>query len=703
MKKKHGFIIGLLICLAIILLIYAVNWFGESNSNPLDYARITDVDYTAVVVDEPGSSSKVVITERLTFDIHAASKNNLYWELWRALPEEYIDWVRVYYKVNYVKQLFDDGKESVVFTKAPKLYWDDDDYINTANGLGPGKWYHSEGPYNKNLAQYECVLFYVDGLYREKVVFEIEYEMRNAVFRYGDSSELYISLYSGNEIKFLKSFKGQILFPNEKMPGAGNYYANTYGTNSHTFPFVESTTINPGYHTFSFELNESELKFRPYNQYIEFALVSYGEDSLIFSQNAGWHRHYSTSMLDELRYEQAKYEALPKNYKIIKITILLLFSAGTFLTAILVLGVDKKMKKTHVFYQPSMQIDYFRDIPSELDPNLAASLVFCRHKQKESIQDGYAAVVLSLVYKGYIELDKINNTLDWSSGNVRIIVKYHPIQPPPILNSDGQLHDDMQNQWYFFENAKPLTQTEEQYLNLILRHSNGTEISLSSFQKKVSADYENTNSFIRNVNDAVTNMGISQGYFQKAEYTKLIKQVKKHALALAIIGGLLVTAGNLILYQTRLDLAFGSFFLLGLGFIAGAIILNVLSNGYVLLTQFGEDEYVKWRGLYNFLCSETLMQERTVIELPQWENYLIYATAFGISKKVIKALEIRCPNADESPVLRRNAYYRTRIFYVSHRSFRTAVRTARYTAQRSGRYGGYGGGGRGGGGGGGGH
>ena len=44
----------------------------ENTDNPFDYARITDVEYQAVVVDEPGSEGKVVITERLTFDIHAA-------------------------------------------------------------------------------------------------------------------------------------------------------------------------------------------------------------------------------------------------------------------------------------------------------------------------------------------------------------------------------------------------------------------------------------------------------------------------------------------------------------------------------------------------------------------------------------------------------------------------------------------------------
>ncbi len=108
--------------------------FEDINLNPFDYARITDIDYRAVVVDEPSSNGKVVITEKLTFDIHAASKNNPFWELWRDLSESYVDGVKVDYKVNSVKQILDDGTE-VIYEESPKLYWDDYDYINTQGRL----------------------------------------------------------------------------------------------------------------------------------------------------------------------------------------------------------------------------------------------------------------------------------------------------------------------------------------------------------------------------------------------------------------------------------------------------------------------------------------------------------------------------------------------------------------------------------------
>ena len=97
------FLLPFLLPFAVMLIALIINAAIEAN----DYARITDVEYTAVVVDEPESEGKVVITERLTFDIHAASANNLFWELWRDLPEDWVDGVQVHYKVNSVKQIME--------------------------------------------------------------------------------------------------------------------------------------------------------------------------------------------------------------------------------------------------------------------------------------------------------------------------------------------------------------------------------------------------------------------------------------------------------------------------------------------------------------------------------------------------------------------------------------------------------------------
>ena len=99
----------------------------------------------------------------------------------------------------------------------------------------------------------------------------------------------------------------------------------------------------------------------------------------------------------------------------------------------------------------------------------------------------------------------------------------------------------------------------------------------------------------------------------------------------------------------------------------------------------------------------SLINEKEVHELPLWEKYLIYATAFGISEKVIKAIKIHAKefNIDSSPILNHHCYIHSANFHRTARSFGRSI----HTSSRGGGFGGhgYGGGGRGGGGGGGGH
>ena len=695
--------------------------FEDMQINPFDYARITDVEYKAVVVDEPDSEGKVIITERLTFDIHAASKNNLFWELWRDLPEDYIDGVKVDYKVHSVKQILDDGTE-IIYEESPKLYWDDYDYVSSNPTYGPGKWYHSEGPYNEEYDRYECVFFYVDGLYREQVVFEIEYEMHNAALRYNDCSDLYLALYSEETINHLNSYKAQILFPEKDMPKQGNYEVFTYGTNANSFPVSESATLNPGYYTFYFELDKEALTFRPYNEYIEFDLVAYGDDKHIFTEYAPSNHYSSDDVLEEIYEEQQEYANTPTYYKGIKRGFFIFVSSLALLFLIVTLTTGKRYRSKYFFYKPTTDIEYYRDIPSDLDPKFAADLVFCKGKAPKDDSGVYSAILLSLARKEYIELAE----LDFNT--IQITIKYSPIQEPELvapqesvfgidntsfnqetLMNIPSIAEPVMEEYITDEPViekvyEPLSPCEEYYLNMIVRHANGNSITMKTLQDRISSDYEHTDTFVRNIESSTINIGVKDGYFQKADYKQLEKGMRASSKRFLILGIISITIVNFIFYQTRIDFAYGAFFVMGIVCIINSIYLKTQASKYILLSQFGEDEYAKWRGLYNFLNSDTLMHERTYIELPIWEKYLVYATAFDISDKVIDAIQIRCPEASvsTSPVLK-NSYCRSKSFRYSGRSFRSAVRHGSSIARSGGGGFGYGGGGRGGGGGGGGH
>lgn len=753
MKRNLTSTVIVLFYLLIFVLSFVFAFLDEYdiNLNPNDYARITDVDYRAEVTDTPNGNGKIIVTERITFDIHAASKSNPFRELWRDLPEDYIDGVKTSYKVNYVKEILSNGTTKN-YTESPKLYWDDSDY--TSSRYGPGKWFYSPGPYNESAGDYEAVMIYVDK-YREQPTFEIQYEMENAALRYKDCSELYLCMYSESSIKYLKSFKGQILFPNNLMPDEGNYFAHTYGTDFNNFEFAKSTTLNPGYTTFYFDLNKADLKFHPYNQYIEFSLVSYGDDKHKFTKYASRNDYYYTDVLEETIQEHEKYEQLPEKYynkKQIAFAICILISA---IILIKTKNTDKKVRSKYTFFEPDVDYEYFRDIPSNLDPIFASNLVFCKDKTSKEVKDEYASILLSLARKGYIELEKVSDTADWKLDNVKLVIKYQPepttSSPSSIatdttttlisnlnnipsdldakvtnmIKSDSTLtaeanteitnsnttSEEIQNieEKTEIEHKKleSLTTSERIYFNLVNRYCVNNEITLKALQTKLATDIENSDSFVTSISKIPVNVGIASNYFQKVDYKEPKNKLTGKAIFYIVIGLICLTLINYISHLSRYDYMFGGISILGTVFILSGIYIKKQAHKYILLSQFGENEYSKWRGLYNFLNSETLMNERTVVELPLWEQYLVYATAFGISDKVIKAINIRCPNLKDSELLS-NPYYRNRSFYTHSRAIRTSTHRASSIA-RSGGYGGYGGhggyggGGRGGGGGGGGH
>lgn len=69
------------------------------------------------------------------------------------------------------------------------------------------------------------------------------------------------------------------------------------------------------------------------------------------------------------------------------------------------------------------------------------------------------------------------------------------------------------------------------------------------------------------------------------------------------------------------------------------LILNICIFSFrddEILTKNGVEEYKKLLGLKNFILDFSLLKEREIKDVILWEDYLVYATAFGISDKITK-------------------------------------------------------------------
>ena len=66
-----------------------------------------------------------------------------------------------------------------------------------------------------------------------------------------------------------------------------------------------------------------------------------------------------------------------------------------------------------------------------------------------------------------------------------------------------------------------------------------------------------------------------------------------------------------------------------------------------VFTQKGIDEREKWKAFKKYMEDFSLLKDKEVPALALWEKYLVFATAFGISDKVLKQLKVIYPEIND--------------------------------------------------------
>ena len=138
-------------------------------------------------------------------------------------------------------------------------------------------------------------------------------------------------------------------------------------------------------------------------------------------------------------------------------------------------------------------------------------------------------------------------------------------------------------------------------------------------------------------------------YFDEKEYKKYSNYL---GIMIAYIVGAITT---IVLFP------------LAIVFIIDAVYCNKIMKKINVLTQAGLDQKEMWKGLKKYMEDFSLLNEREVPELVLWEKYLVYATAFGISEKVLKQLKIVYPNIDELNGTNTSTY----MYFMYHSNFNT--------------------------------
>ncbi len=273
------------------------------------------------------------------------------------------------------------------------------------------------------------------------------------------------------------------------------------------------------------------------------------------------------------------------------------------------------------------KIEYFRDIPNE--ENATPSRTVLLKNIKLSINNimydtskVFSATILDLSVKGFVEFQPIDNK------KFNIIVK----------NGNSELPQDEKHVYDLLLNIARKTEGSPSIIN---------SKELTRYAKRNYDEFYNLGNKIK---DSSKKYQIGSGNIDSKKISEAIKwenllTIYIFVLTLGAFSGIcsipMIAAGML-----PIGLILGAF---GVGTILGSIInlivVSKIKSKLSILSSKGFEEKMQWEALERYMKEYSLLKEKQVFDVVLWEKFLVYATAFGISKKVLEQLKIVHPDA----------------------------------------------------------
>jgi uncharacterized membrane protein len=257
--------------------------------------------------------------------------------------------------------------------------------------------------------------------------------------------------------------------------------------------------------------------------------------------------------------------------------------------------------------KPSKEVIYTREPPQDLPPAIVGYLI----RVKEVLPIDLTATILYLVKKGYITLEMKEEEKD----NL-IFKKKEPVIYFHKTNKDPSQLSEYNHLKFTYQLLFDIIAEGKDFVS--------TEMIKSFSQKKEREAYQSFEDFIEEVKaDA-----------NKLKYFEDRKKVMNLYVLLSFIFSFISMVPFLVFGVIEIRLFFSiSIFL-------GFILSFFLSPSLEKRTQLGADAYAEWMGFKKFLEDFSNLKEYPPTSITIWEDYLVYATTFGIAEKVLQYLQI---------------------------------------------------------------
>ena len=309
--------------------------------------------------------------------------------------------------------------------------------------------------------------------------------------------------------------------------------------------------------------------------------------------------------------------------------------AGIFLLITVIVGIVfliktikyvKKLKSIKK-YKPEQELEYYRELPEKNTTPGEAVYILEEPYNSFTSKFGkiFSATILDLKLKGCLDL-RVEKE-DKKKEKIYII---------KVKRIDDSLKREQQAILNFISNA----------------YKSKKEIEIKDLEKYITSHSSSVQKLIKQTEKDIENELLKDG-----KYTKTAKEEHKKY-------------GNICgAYFFGAFMTFSWAFPLAAILLINGILCLKIRKRINVLTQKGINEKEKWKGLKKYMEDFSLLNEKEVPAIEVWEHYLVYATAFGISAKVLKQLKTIYPNIDELSSVNTSTY----MYFMYHSNFSSSI------------------------------
>lgn len=443
--------------------------------------------------------------------------------------------------------------------------------------------------------------------------FEMTYTILDAVKNYTDISEFYWQFISTSSAIPVKKVTGSITLPSPILVEE-DFRIWAHGPLNGT---ITKTSNSTAYF---------EVEDLPSNTMLETRVVT---PTYVFANNANVSSsHKLPNILEQEQTwaEEAnrKREAIAKRKNGIIAFFILTNIIGIIPSILLLKKIkeyQKQLQKAPNFKATSPS-KYYRDIPNEKASPAQAAFVYYFKTSSLSyhIPEVISATLLDLCMKKYLTFEMLEN-------------KKKEIKITLLPNREDSL----------------LLKDERVIYQMLEKVSPNREFTMKEFEKYAKS---HSSSFLKQY-ELIAPYAKSEVEAQGNYDTTLIKQYENWALK--EIGFIFLTIVSLAMIVNIIPS------------ILCCIYCSKIAKRYHTLTQKGVEEKEAWIGLKHYMEDFSMMDQKEVPELPLWEKYLVYATAFGISDKVLEQLKVVYPQLTDEQYMTSHGYYY--LYWMSYGNF----------------------------------